>query len=177
MNLVVHATNHLAPESHGGLVLRYVKPGQRGNQMFSGRVTRRGYLLFFCVEVIVIGVAYIFFWNNDPQFQAQYGWSRSVIIAALALLPPSLIYKAKRFHDFGWSAWSILLGFIPIVNLVVELMLLIVPGNKGPNKYGLDPRKSGTQKNLKRPPCDEGSSHSDRFCIFVGMWPSECSRN
>ena len=46
--------------------------------------------------------------------------------------------QAKRWHDRGWSAWMILIGFIPIIQIwaFVELVLL---GSTGPNKYGEAP--------------------------------------
>jgi uncharacterized membrane protein YhaH (DUF805 family) len=52
-----------------------------------------------------------------------------------------MILKAtvSRFHDIGWSGWAALLMFVPLVDIVALLALLLVPGQKRPNLYGQPP--------------------------------------
>jgi uncharacterized membrane protein YhaH (DUF805 family) len=112
--------------------------------MFSGRVTRRGYLLVVLIEAAIymmFGVFRLYDGEKPPDNYNPINMDPLSIIVILLLMIPTLIYNAKRFHDFGWSAWSVLLTFVPVINVLMFLMLLFVPGNVGPNKYGLDPRK------------------------------------
>lgn len=112
--------------------------------MFSGRVTRRGYLLVILIELaiyVLFGVFQPIYNPTGPDVYSPLHMSGLSIVIILLLLIPTIIYGAKRFHDFGWSAWCVILTFVPIVNLLIALMLIFVPGNRGPNKYGLDPRK------------------------------------
>jgi uncharacterized membrane protein YhaH (DUF805 family) len=44
--------------------------------------------------------------------------------------------QVSRFHDIGWSGWAVLLTFVPLVNLVAFLLLLVAPEQKRPNLYG-----------------------------------------
>jgi uncharacterized membrane protein YhaH (DUF805 family) len=53
----------------------------------------------------------------------------------LAVLVPSIALAIRRMHDVGKSGWYIL---IPIYNFI----LAVTEGDKGPNGYGEDPKKS-----------------------------------
>ena len=58
---------------------------------------------------------------------------------AFALIAVSiLMLKAalSRLHDIGWPGWSILLMFIPLVNLLTAIVLTVIPGQDGENLYG-----------------------------------------
>ena len=62
----------------------------------------------------------------------------------LGAIPAGWIYLAgsiKRAHDRGKSGWWILITLIPIAGFIWWLIVLgIFDGQKGPNKYGPDPR-------------------------------------
>lgn len=62
----------------------------------------------------------------------------------LGAIPAGWIYLAgsiKRAHDRGKSGWWILITLIPIAGFIWWLIVLgIFEGQKGPNKYGPDPR-------------------------------------
>ena len=57
----------------------------------------------------------------------------------LAYFIISLRISAQRLHDINWSAWMLLLHLVPVANLVLSLMMLLMPGTPGPNKYGPPP--------------------------------------
>jgi uncharacterized membrane protein YhaH (DUF805 family) len=46
---------------------------------------------------------------------------------------PSLSITVRRLHDIGKSGWWVLMGFIPLLNLVL-LILLVLPSDCD-NKY------------------------------------------
>ena len=58
------------------------------------------------------------------------------LVVTLATLLPTLGAAARRLHDRGKSGWLQLLGFIPIVGVIIVLILLIPEGDKEANKYG-----------------------------------------
>lgn len=65
------------------------------------------------------------------------------IIVYLVMLPCSFILMIKRFHDMNRTGWLSLALIVPVVNIVLGLMLLFVPGTKGTNSYGPQPRPPG----------------------------------
>ncbi len=56
-------------------------------------------------------------------------------LVSLGLLLPSLAVGARRLHDLDKSGWWLLLGFIPIANLVL-LYWDCKMGTEGDNKHG-----------------------------------------
>ncbi|QLC72592.1 DUF805 domain-containing protein [Pseudomonas sp. LPB0260] len=60
----------------------------------------------------------------------------SVVLGTLVV---SVQIGAQRLHDIGWSAWLLLLNLLPLVNSLFWLVLLIVPGSAGANRYGPPP--------------------------------------
>lgn len=92
---------------------------------FNGRARRKEYWYFVLFNVIVsVLVAVISDAIRVPVIYLVY-----VLIALL----PGLAVGIRRMHDVGKSGWFI---FIPFYNLV----LACSDGEKGDNKYGLDPK-------------------------------------
>jgi uncharacterized membrane protein YhaH (DUF805 family) len=58
---------------------------------------------------------------------------------ALASIIPSLSVSIRRLHDTNRSGWFILLPLIPVIGGIVYFVFTVLPGTKGPNKYGPDP--------------------------------------
>ncbi|MEO5670414.1 MAG: DUF805 domain-containing protein [Ramlibacter sp.] len=73
---------------------------------FSGRAVRSEFWWFFLFQIIVLVI-------TGMISNMLYG------IAALAFLLPGLAVGARRLHDIGKSGWLLLLGIIPIVNLIL----------------------------------------------------------
>jgi len=63
----------------------------------------------------------------------------AVVGLALALL--ELTVLARRCHDAGWSGWFCLIVLLPYVGFAFAVLMLFVPGSKGTNTYGPDPRE------------------------------------
>jgi uncharacterized membrane protein YhaH (DUF805 family) len=91
---------------------------------FSGRASRPEFWWFFLFQVIALGVA---------------GMISNIlyVIVALGLLLPGIAVGARRFHDIGKTAWLLLIGLIPVVNLI--LIYWFVQPSEGPNVYGAGP--------------------------------------
>jgi len=54
----------------------------------------------------------------------------------------SLFVCAQRLRDFGWPGAAVLFGIIPGVGLILCLVLMVIPGTLGPNRYGEDPTQT-----------------------------------
>ncbi|WP_341961573.1 DUF805 domain-containing protein [Pseudomonas sp. RC10] len=63
-------------------------------------------------------------------------------VLVIVFLVVSIQMGAQRLHDAGWSAWLLLLNLIPLVNSVFPLLMMVIPGNAGPNRYGPPPPKN-----------------------------------
>ena len=62
-----------------------------------------------------------------------------VILGVVAMMVISVFIGAKRLHDIGWSGWLWLLLLVPVVGTVFAIIMLVVPGTEGPNRYGPPP--------------------------------------
>jgi uncharacterized membrane protein YhaH (DUF805 family) len=61
------------------------------------------------------------------------------LVFALALFAAaltSLSVSVRRLHDSDKSGWLLLLGFIPFLGGLAVLILTLLPGTPGPNRFG-----------------------------------------
>lgn len=54
---------------------------------------------------------------------------------------PCIAVSAKRLHDFNFSGWWLLVNLTGI-GLLVMLVVGLLPGTRGPNRFGVDPREA-----------------------------------
>ncbi len=54
---------------------------------------------------------------------------------------PCIAVSAKRLHDFNFSGWWLLVNLTGI-GLLVMLVVGLLPGTRGPNRFGADPREA-----------------------------------
>lgn len=113
------------------------------------RRNRKSYLLasMWLWLIIVAVVAVLYF--TEPSG----GWAMFVLLAFF--LPASICswcLTAQRLRDMNLTGWLALL-WIPVnvadrfvggaVSLAFIIVLVVVPGTKGPNRYGADPLEEG----------------------------------
>jgi uncharacterized membrane protein YhaH (DUF805 family) len=60
----------------------------------------------------------------------------------LALFIPSIAVQVRRFHDQDRTGWLILLGLIPYVGGLIVLVFMCLPGTRGTNRFGPDPKEN-----------------------------------
>ncbi|WP_137974844.1 DUF805 domain-containing protein [Pseudomonas sp. F(2018)] len=70
----------------------------------------------------------------------------SPIVGGILMIPlviggvvVSVMIGVQRLHDIGWSGWLWLLNFVPVVGSVFALLMLVIPGTQGANRYGPPP--------------------------------------
>ncbi len=61
------------------------------------------------------------------------------IAYAIAAFVPGLACAVRRLHDTNRTGWWILLGLIPVINIVL-IVLLALDGTPGDNRYGANPK-------------------------------------
>ena len=113
---------------------------------FSGRIGRMRWLAWKLVLSSIVALCSLLTW-----FIIKVSPTLGITCAAtltLAYVFISLRISAQRLHDLNWSAWMLLLHLVPMANLVLCLMMLLMPGTPGPNKYGPPPPPNSRAVNI-----------------------------
>ena len=71
---------------------------------------------------------------------ALIGFGLLGALYALAVLVPSIAVSVRRLHDTGRSGWWVLIGFVPLIGLIVLIVFAVQEGQAGSNAYGPDPK-------------------------------------
>jgi uncharacterized membrane protein YhaH (DUF805 family) len=58
------------------------------------------------------------------------------LLILVFLVPWQIFLYIQRIHDFNQSGWWVLLIFFPYLGVLFLLLLLIIPGTNGSNKFG-----------------------------------------
>jgi uncharacterized membrane protein YhaH (DUF805 family) len=114
---------------------------------FRGRATRTEYWVFILFHLVVLGGLLALAAWKEPLtalFSLYY----------LGAILPMLALAARRLHDAGYSGWLQLISLIPFGGIVL-LVLLALPGERGPNRHGPDPRDERVRPAAPDPWADE----------------------
>lgn len=65
-------------------------------------------------------------------------------VGVIAMIVIGVFIGVQRLHDIGWSGWLWLLNFVPFIGSVFALLMLIIPGTQGVNRYGPPPPPNST---------------------------------
>ncbi|WP_121216238.1 DUF805 domain-containing protein, partial [Pseudomonas aeruginosa] len=65
-------------------------------------------------------------------------------LASIAFIVIAVMIGVQRLHDLGWSGWLWLLNFVPFVGSVFGILMLVLPGSTGANRYGPPPPANST---------------------------------
>ena len=124
----------------GGLVSWYLGVWKQ-YATFTGRARRKEYWFFYLfntlalfvlalLDGVLVGILMGLAGSDDPS-----GVSPLYTIYALVALIPTIAVGIRRMHDTDHRGWWLL---VPIASLV----LLIMPGTDGPNRFGPDQKGS-----------------------------------
>ncbi|MDR9752010.1 DUF805 domain-containing protein [Pseudomonas sp. SZMC_28357] len=101
-----------------------------------GRIGRLRYLAWSMVALAVIGAVALFLliamFSEDMTVLAMV----LTAIAVIAYLYVNITISVQRLHDLGWSGWLWLLNLVPFIGGFFPFLLMLLPGNTGPNRYG-----------------------------------------
>ena len=104
---------------------------------FGGRAQRKEYWMFQLINLIAtvaLGMVGALIGGGGDAGDALPG------LYSLAVFLPSLGVTVRRLHDIGKSGWWVLLGFIPLVGVLVLLFFLVKDSEAGSNAYGPNPK-------------------------------------
>jgi uncharacterized membrane protein YhaH (DUF805 family) len=117
---------------------------------FDGRIRRTHYFFgalavgVICVMVGLSGLAAMHYSIGDDDVDWSFNPSPFLIIPMcllwIAAFWSSLALTVKRWHDVGVTGWFTLLSLPGFTHGAVFLLLCLLPGTTGPNRYGEDPR-------------------------------------
>ena len=122
---------------------------------FQGRSRRSEYWWVTLFNIIVgfVGVLLMAILGGfDPTGSGNLNPAGYVIggllaLYALAIIIPSIALFVRRLHDINQTGWIALglyvAGIIPIIGLlasIAQIVIGVLPGTVGPNKYGPDPK-------------------------------------
>ena len=108
--------------------MNYYIDALRNYVNFQGRATRTQFWMFILFNliagVILFGIAF-----------AVPALAFLITVYNLAVFLPSLAICVRRLHDTDRSGWWILLGLIPLVGGIIMLILYLLPGTPGANRF------------------------------------------
>lgn len=99
-----------------------------------GRIGRLRYLAWSMASILAgLGLAIII----STVFAASTVFGSILAVAAvIGFLLVSIQIGVQRLHDLGWSGWFMLLYLVPVVGNVFPLVVMVLPGNGGINRFG-----------------------------------------
>ena len=125
---------------------------------FSGRASRSEYWWFFLayfIFAIIIGAIIGGIAGATGGFDNEISGLVMILMVIggllfLALIIPVIAVTVRRFHDRNLSGWwylgLIILGAVPFVGFlasIANLVITVLKGTEGPNKFGPDPLGAG----------------------------------
>jgi uncharacterized membrane protein YhaH (DUF805 family) len=111
---------------------------------FSGRIGRLRYIAYpmalYMLAAFIVGVL-SGITGSAIEFSEESGLLMLIpmIIMYGIVLVYGFVYAVRRLNDIGWSGFLSILYIIPVVNLILGILLIFMPGNVGVNKYGNPP--------------------------------------
>ncbi|WP_447726269.1 DUF805 domain-containing protein [Sphingomonas koreensis] len=131
---------------------------------FSGRSSRTEFWLFFISFylglIVLVGAAGLIFGfstfeEGAPDNSTAFMAYAPAVIFLLAAIIPGIAVFVRRLHDADMSGWLYLLSCIPYLGWIFMIIFGFIPGTKGENRFGFDPRLG-----------EEGPGHDEVTGIF-----------
>lgn len=111
----------------------------------SGRRNRKSFVLFLLAQLVVTFIATVAIVLAVNHYDiGDFGKGiigLFLLVSALLMVVASAAASVQRLRDIGYSGWFFLLTFVPIVSTLLMISLILLPGNKGKNQFGSDPRE------------------------------------
>ncbi len=100
---------------------------------FDGRARREEYWSFALVNVIIYGVLQLL--AHISNGLGGMVFNVLILVYCLAVLIPGIAVAVRRLHDAGYSGYWVLLGFVPVIGLVI-IYFLVKDSERGNNRFG-----------------------------------------
>ncbi len=100
---------------------------------FAGRAGRKEFWMFILFNILAYLLAGV--------LDGIVGTSGLVAgLYSLAVLLPALAVTVRRLHDTNRSAWWLLIGLVPLIGGIWMLLLTVLEGTSGANRFGEEPK-------------------------------------
>lgn len=121
---------------------------------WKGRIPRSHFFGIFILSDIVAGVCLFIaiIILMDPYVQLGGKIIGYIFLFTGLIIPAIMISFAivRRAYDLNYGGWSLIMYFIPIIQLLYWLELFFVKGTVGTNKFGVDPLQKIRLPQLKK---------------------------
>ncbi len=107
---------------------------------FSGRARRKEFWMFTLFNLIILISLTFLIDFIDNLIGGNEVLTFVILIYFLGIILPTLGVISRRLHDTGKSGTYFLVYFIPFIGGIWLLILLTTEGDRGPNKFGPDPK-------------------------------------
>ena len=107
--------------------------------IFSGRARRKEYWYFILFNLI-ISIVLAAIDGAMGSYSAGTGMGLLGSVYTLAILLPGIGVSIRRLHDTGRSGWWMLVGFVPLIGVLVLLVFMAQDSKPGQNLYGANPK-------------------------------------
>ena len=117
--------------------MKYFILGLKNWNKFKGRANRSEFWYFTLFYFIFLTITYfidVSFLGWDPMGPTSIGVLSTAYY--LVTLIPSFSVTIRRLHDINKSGWNLLWMLIPLLGAVYIIILNILKGTDGDNKYG-----------------------------------------
>lgn len=104
-----------------------------------GRIARQSYILgqLFMISLFAVVIARILAVEGDEEATAFWGLAFLALGAVSAW--SSIAMTVKRLHDLGQPGILSLILFVPTVNILFVIALMVLPSRPETNQYGPPP--------------------------------------
>ena len=123
----------------GDATLSWYLAALRKYFFFQGRARRKEYWYFFLFSAVFVWLAmFLDFMLGTFSMELEIGLLSGCF--SIAMVAPYIAVSVRRLHDTNRSGWWFLLQFIPIVGTIWFLILMVLDGQAGENRFGADPK-------------------------------------
>lgn len=139
---------------------------------FNGRASRGEYCRYILIEtlllVLVIAIGLLITYISKKPEYVFYG----IVLFNVVFFLPTLAISTRRAHDLNNPGWTSIILFIPYINVLYSLYLLLKKGDITPNRYGYPTSfeivtpKVSAEKDIQLSP-DSGSATKFILTIII----------
>ncbi|XYK78517.1 MAG: DUF805 domain-containing protein [Labrenzia sp.] len=133
-------------------MIRSIKQTFAETLNYNGRSKRSDYWFYFLFVLLLsffqITILLILGFSLEGPVFALVGWVLGILTTI-----PNIALSVRRTHDFGVTGWIVLpvwslsfadlwsdaIGTLVLVGFFLLVVIGLLPGHKGPNKYGAAP--------------------------------------